>query len=100
MTFVAAVVVLPVVMTVIAVGCGLLVERASGRRLPGALVLPLGFALMLVVANLPLTLPATAWLGPWLMLAASGTGWALGARKRRDRRPSAWAAAACGLVYV
>ena len=36
----------PLALGLLSVGCGLLVERLAGLRLPGALVVPAGFALI------------------------------------------------------
>jgi hypothetical protein len=41
----------PLVLTALALGCGLLVERIAGIDLPGALLLAIGLALIIVVAQ-------------------------------------------------
>ena len=48
MTLVVGWVLLPLVLGLLSLGCGLLVETVSGTRIPGALLLPLGFALVVV----------------------------------------------------
>ena len=50
----------PLLLSALSLGCGLLVERASGFRLPGTLILPVGFALLAVGAQLATARAATA----------------------------------------
>ena len=45
MSLLLAWIVFPLVLVALSLGCGLLVERAAGLTLPGALLLPLGLAL-------------------------------------------------------
>ncbi|MEA2270484.1 MAG: hypothetical protein QOC64_3094, partial [Solirubrobacteraceae bacterium] len=52
----------PVVLVVLSLGAGLLVERIARPAVPGALVLPLGLALVIVVSALFTYLDATAEL--------------------------------------
>ena len=67
----AAWVLFPAVLILIATGCGMLIERLSGTRLSGALIMPLGLATVFVVARLltssestaPGALPAVLLLG-------------------------------------
>jgi hypothetical protein len=77
----------PVVLALLAWGCGLLVRRAAGDALPAALVLPVGFAVLVVVATVLTFLDATAELAAPAMaaLALAGLGIAVlrsGARAR------------------
>ncbi len=44
--------VFPLVLGGVSLGCGLLLERASGARLPAALLLPSGVAVVIVVGQL------------------------------------------------
>jgi hypothetical protein len=55
-------IVLPLVLCALSAGCGLLLERASGQRLPGALVLPAGLAVIVVVGLFPVMSDSTAEL--------------------------------------
>src|SRR5919108_2589035 len=66
--------VFPVVLCVLALGCGLLLERASGARMPGVLVLPAGFAVVVVVGLFPLMADSTAEVttSALIVLAVSG----------------------------
>ena len=102
MTFLAAVLILPLLMLALAGGCGLLVERVAGRRLPGLLVLPVGLALMVVLANLAITTGTTAELGTFAILAAAIAGFAFGGRAllARERRIEPWAAGAVAVTYL
>jgi len=57
---IAAWVALPVVLLLLTVGCGLLVDRLSGHRMPGTLLLPAGLALLIVVAQFVTAISSTA----------------------------------------
>jgi hypothetical protein len=83
-------------------GCGVLVERAAGVQLAGALLLPAGFAGLVALAGLPTMWSVTAPLTtPGIVLAAVA-GLVLGVRSGRlRRRPGAWpATAALGVFLV
>ena len=67
-------VVFPLVLAALATGCGLLVERAAGVRLPGALVPGAGLALIVVVAELATQLDATAELAAPLVVICTVAG--------------------------
>ena len=62
MTLVVGWVLLPLVLGLLSLGCGLLVETVSGTRIPGALLLPLGFALVVVATPFAALSPSTASL--------------------------------------
>jgi hypothetical protein len=100
MSMFVAWVVYPLVLAALCCGLGLLVDLLSGRRLPGALVLPAGLAAMIVVGGLTtlsdstaeLTVPAVS------VLAALGVGFSI---PWRFGRPDPWpAAAALGVFAV
>ena len=55
-------IVFPLVLGVLSLGCGLLVEQLAGIALPGALLLPLGLAVLVVEADLATMTGATATL--------------------------------------
>ncbi len=55
-------VVFPLVLAVLALGCGLLLEQLTGWLLPGPLVVPAGLAMMIVVASFTTATDATAEL--------------------------------------
>ena len=89
----------PLVLTVLALGCGLLVERISGIDLPGVLVPATGLALIIVVDQFltldgglaELTTPVT------LALAVLGFGLSIPAL---DRAFAWWAIAAAVAVFA
>ena len=77
----------PLILAGLALGTGLLLERAAGFRLPGSLIAPAGLASMIVL-TLPLTLTsATAELAVAVAVALGVTGLAL--LPERLRRPAA-----------
>lgn len=91
----------PLVAAALALGCGLLVELLSGRRLPGVLLIPLGLALVIVVADLTTATHATAQLATPLVVALAFAGLALSFPTWRERRPNGWAlVAALGAFAV
>ena len=76
MTAVIAWIVLPLVLAVLSLGCGLLLETASGMRLPGPLLLPGGFIVVSLAAYFAHMTDATARLQtPFvIVLALAGYG--------------------------
>lgn len=83
----------PAVLGALSLGCGLLLERASDLRLPGTLVLPCGFAVLALIAQLATMTAATARLATPAVVAAAVAGFGLSARNLR-RRLDRWAAGA------
>jgi hypothetical protein len=84
----------PLALGLLSLGCGLLVEQASGLRLPRALLPPLGLALLVVEGDIATMTDATAGLAApvAITLAVAGFGLAFD----RLRRPGVWAiACAC-----
>jgi hypothetical protein len=73
----------PAVLALLALGCGLVLERAAGVRLPGALLAPTGVAVMIVVAGLTtlnaatasLTIPTVVGLAALGLACGIGRGW-------------------------
>jgi hypothetical protein len=90
----------PIVLVTLAGGCGLLVERAAGRRMPGALVVPSGFALMVVLGALLTSADATAELATPLVVVLAVAGFALSRERLRAARPDPWAAACAALAFL
>jgi hypothetical protein len=93
----------PAVLAALSVGCGLLLERVSGLRLPGVLVLPCGFAVLSLVAQLATMSATTARLAVPAVLAAAVAGFGLSLQRRRGRRRrrlDAWAVAAALLALA
>jgi hypothetical protein len=98
MTLLLAWIVLPVVLVGIALGCGLLLEWLMGGRLPGELVLPAGFALVITTASLTTMSAATAGLTSPLVVALAIAGFVLAVPQ--GRRPNVWASACALAVFL
>jgi hypothetical protein len=92
-------VVFPVVVLVLATGCGLLAEKASGRTLPGALLIPLGIAVIIVAAGAATASGTTARLATPLVVVLAVLGIGLAFPWRRGRFDF-WAASAGGGVFA
>lgn len=98
----AAWLVFPILLATLSLGVGLLLEAVAGRRLPGELLLPVGFAGLIVGAQATGSFEPTAPLTVPLAVVLALTGLALAARRRRSLRPSvplALAAVIVGAVY-
>ncbi|MDX6639535.1 MAG: hypothetical protein QOF12_546, partial [Solirubrobacteraceae bacterium] len=94
MTFFAAWVGFPLLALIAAAGHGLLVERAAGVRLPGALLPPIGLAGVIVVAGLLTSAEALAPLAAPAVALVAAAGLVAGRERLADLRPAAPAAAA------
>ena len=99
MTLVACWILLPLVLGALALGCGLLLEVITGRRLSGVLLAPAGLAVIVVVAGFTVSNDNTAELTTPLVIALAVAGFALGA-PGRARSADAWALAAAAAVYA
>ena len=80
----------PLVMVVLALGCGLLVEEASGIEMPGVLLVPIGLAVIIVAADLVTATAATAQFAVGLVVALAVAGLGL-SYPFRERRCDGWA---------
>ena len=90
----------PVVALVVCTGLGLLAERLSGAELPGVLLVPLGWAGLVGVTQLPTYWNWSAELTLPLVIVLAAAGLLLG-RERLRRRPDPWPlAAALGVLGV
>ena len=78
-------------MSALSFGCGRLVERAAGERLPGPLVLPLGFAVVILAGEFATLTGATAELAAPFAAGLAVAGLLLGPIRRH--RPDLWALA-------
>jgi hypothetical protein len=83
MTLLVCWVVFPLVLALLGLGCGLLLERIAGRRLPGALVVPAGLALVMVAAHLATATDTTSELAVPLVVVLAVAGLALSPPWRR-----------------
>ena len=66
----------PLLALAVCLGCGLLVERAAGWPLPGAVLPSAGLALVIVAATLTTSRGATAPLTTWVVLTLGLIGYA------------------------
>jgi hypothetical protein len=90
----------PALLALLSLGFGLLVDRISGARLPGALLIPTGLAAIIVLARAAMTWDLTAELATPLVVTGAIAGLAVG--RARLRRPGIdpWAAAAAVAVFA
>src|SRR6476661_2745006 len=95
MDLIASWVLFPLVLGLVFLGCGLLAERLSGREIPGALLIPLGFAVVIAAGELTTSTDATAELTTPLVAGLAVAGFGLTWPLRRLRRVS-WPLAAAG----
>jgi hypothetical protein len=77
MTFAVAWLAFPVVLGLVCFGCGLLLEEATRRHLPVLLLMPMGFAFVIVLVQLATISDATAELGMPAAVAAAVAGFGL-----------------------
>src|SRR5258708_3699675 len=102
MGYLAAVVLFPLLFWLRAGGCGLLVERICSTRLPGLLIAPVGFAVLVVVSQLTTWVGAIAPATPLVLAALAALGYVLGSSPLRgwlrERRHGWWIAPAAALV--
>jgi hypothetical protein len=93
-------VVFPLVALVLCLGCGLLLEFATGRALPGLLIAPAGFAVIIVAGSLTTMWPRTATATAPVVVGLAVSGYGLGIRRRRPDPAAAAAAAGVFAVYA
>ncbi len=89
----------PVLLVALCLGCGLLLEVLAGRRLPGALLAPAGFAVLVVVAGLFTSRGETATLATPALILLAIAGFAL-TYPWRGRQPDRWLLAAALAVFA
>jgi hypothetical protein len=85
-------------MAALSFGCGRLVELAAGERLPGPLVVPVGFALVILAGELATLTGATAELAAPLAAGLAVAGLLLG--PIRLSRPDFWALGTAVAVFA
>lgn len=81
-------------------GCGLLLERVAGVRLPFALLPPAGLATAVVAMSFAVMLDATAELAVPLVVALAVAGLAATGRRSLRERFDGWAVAVAAAAYV
>jgi hypothetical protein len=96
---IAAWVLFPALLLLLAAGAGLLVERLAGARLPGALVPAVGLALIVVCCQFLTLLAWTAELIVGLAVLLAVTGAVIGGREVRGRL-EVWPAAAAVATFA
>jgi hypothetical protein len=98
MTLLVAWLAFPLVLGLLALGCGLLLDSLSGRRLPAPLILPAGLAVVIAAAHFPALTDATAELTTPLVVSLAVAGLAL-SWPWRPLRVDPWPAGAAIAVY-
>jgi hypothetical protein len=98
-TLVVGWVLLPLVLGLLSLGCGLLLETVSATRLPGGLLVPAGFAVLVVAAPFAALSARTAALAAPLTVALAVIGLGTSARLRA-LRPDGWAAGTFAAAYA
>lgn len=96
----AAWIVAPVLWTVLCLGLGLLLDRLSGRGTPKLLLVPLGFALLLVITTATVTWPPSARLTMSLAVVAAGAGFYVGRAELRRLAGALPVLVVAGVTYV
>ncbi len=91
---------LPALLAALSLGCGLLVDRLSTSRVSGVLLLPLGLAVIVVLARACVATDATASLATPLVVAAGLTGLVAGRERLRARHLDRWAAGVALAVFA
>ncbi len=99
MTLLVCWVLFPLVLTLVALGCGLLLEIVSGVRLPGAVVPAAGLAVVVVATHFTTLSDATAEFSVPLVVALALVGLALSYPWRRGPIDG-WALAAAAGVFA
>jgi len=90
----------PLLYCVLALGCGLLVQRLSGGALHGILLLPVGYAGIVVASQVTTYWGATTFLATPLVIVLAVAGYALALADLRPPTPDLPAAAAALGVFA
>jgi hypothetical protein len=80
----------PLLALAVSFGCGLVVERIGGWRMPGVIVAGVGLCVVIVVAYLVTESTLLAPWTPWVVLALALIGYALSVPRLRALRPDWW----------
>jgi hypothetical protein len=92
--------VFPLVLGALCLGCGALTARLAGLRAGPELLLPLGYATVVVAAGFVVWVPATAQLAAPAVVGLAAAGFAASWPLRRPARTAAAALAGAGLVLL
>jgi hypothetical protein len=102
--FIATALLYPCVLAALCAGAGLLVDRLSGRSLPGALLFTVGAAALIALSQLStyayFLAPATPYLMLALAIAGLVMGWGRAQSLARRCRQHAWLPVASVLAYA
>lgn len=90
----------PSVLLALCLGCGLLLDAATGRRLPGPLLAPAGFAVAAVILGVFTARGEAAPLATPALVLAAVAGAALSLPRWRSWNPDRWALAAVFAVFA
>jgi hypothetical protein len=91
----------PTVFCLLSLGCGLLVQWVSGGPIRGVLLLPVGFATIVVASQVTTFFSATTFLATPLVIVLAAAGLALGIRDLRPAtRDLSAASAAVGVFLI
>ena len=96
MDLLAAWVLYPLALVALCLGLGLLLERVTDWRMPGALLLPAGFAALVALARVITDFPQIAQLALPAICVLALAGLALNVQRLRALRPDPW----CVLAIV
>jgi hypothetical protein len=99
MTLVLAWIAFPIVLALLSLGCGLLLETASGMRLPGTLLVPGGFIVISIAVYFAHMSDRTAPLQTPFVVALALSGYALSPPWKRFQLDR-WATGAAVAVYA
>jgi hypothetical protein len=97
---IAAWLLFPLVLLLVSTGCGLLVERIGGWRVPGALLPGLGLAAMIVAATLTTERASTAPATTLVVVGLTALGYATSLERLRALRPPGWQLALALAVFA
>ena len=100
MDLLAAWLLYPVALALVCLGLGLLVERLTSWRTPGALILPIGFATLLALARVLTASESTAGLALPVIGVLAVAGLLLGHARLRALRPDAWLVVVVACVFA
>lgn len=100
MEFVVATLLFPLLLAALALGGGLLIDRAAGGVVPGVLLPVVGLAALVIVAELCTFWEATAPLVPYAFLVVGVGGLIAGRHRLMTARPDWWLVSASVAVYA
>ena len=100
MDLLAAWLLYPLALGALSLGLGLLLERITDWRMPGALLLPAGFALLVALARVITEFSAVAKLALPAIVALALAGLALSVPRLRALRPDPWCVVAVLGVFA